>query len=353
MTLLLTLAMTALALSCTKTDRVYDGSAGEVCFSPVGDVMHRSADTKTLDYPDEGVFGVFARHADCPGGTAWNDQTAFNSSVPYLENVAFGKNGENWAGCNPSDHAHTPYYWPLSGSLMFAGYSPHKEVSEGTITEVTFVTHMIEGYVNPYLMIDFTQNETPGQMTDLLWFDVGDVAAGKTVGKTSDPVAFEFRHALSKVSFSFVDSNRMYKLKEVSLTGCVNSAVFYSGMTAGWSPKIDVLADYKLLAEQIQPENMPLLNGWESSELYVIPQYLDGVFPVVGTGANDTGVDVKLAFTLTGNEGYGSENIEILLHDCTKHWIMGYHYHYQVTLEADPIHFGAPEVSITPQMIAL
>jgi hypothetical protein len=204
--------------------------------------------------------------------------------------------------------------------------------------------------INPYFQIEFTQKTTPSEMVDLLWVDVEDSGMGKTLSKTDNAIDVQFRHAMSKVAFEFVDSYEHYKLSSVILEGSVNKGTFYSGLTPGWLPDLTVVAPYTLLATV--SDSKPLLDGWESPELYIIPQYLDGIFPSLGTDL-DSGVDVVLTFTLTDLEGFGSQTINIPLKEYTYRWEQGGFYHYTVTVNSDPIEFGTPSFEITLQTVAM
>lgn len=185
-------------------------------------------------------------------------------------------------------------------------------------------------------------------MVDLLWFDVKDVAAGKTLAKTSNPIPVTFRHALCRVTFLLSDPEGHYQFKKVKLTGLVNEGTFYSGNTAGWMPQLteDKLEDYDLMigAQNDTP------NAFRTKDLYIIPQYLDGIFPTMGEIV-DYGVDVALKFTV--EDGFGSQEIEILLKDYTERWEIGKYYQYTITATANQIDFGAPEINVLPQITAM
>lgn len=353
--LLLTAAL--LLPSCTKIRTVSDTDPQEIAL--------KIPSVKAADeYPEDGVFGLFAYHADCDGNTAWDADGAWPDADSYLDNVAFKKNGENWSGWNGTSVS--PYYYPLSGSLLFAGYSPYINASDGTVTTVQLEPNVAD--MNPYLAISFahvTESVTQGgityekadisKMPDLMWFDVYDANAGKTAAKTSDAVALTFRHALSKVSLNFTDTGNWYRLKDVRLTGCIYSGTFYSGKTAGWLPEIDKVADYILPIEtQTQDGKIiyPELDGQIFPDLFIIPQYLNGIFPVLG-GTVESEIDVKIVFTVTDGNGFGEQTVEILLKDHTERWEIGKHYTYNIAVNADPIDFGAPTVTITPQVVAM
>lgn len=335
MTALLTVSLLA---ACSKVERHPDLTVQEIALYPLGSSMTRAEG----DFNEDAVLGVYAYHADDQNQaqTPWN--AVWAGASEYLNDVPFALKNGYWVGKDES------YYWPSAGFLMFAGYAPHQDYSEGTIEKVEFASHEYDG--NPYLVIDFTQNTVLDRMVDLLWFDVKDVASGYAVAKTADAVPITFKHALAKVSFNFTDDAQRYKLKSVKLQGCINSSKFYSGNTAGWLPDVEHITEveeYKLL-EVSGDAQAPILNGWGTDKsMYVIPQYLDGIFPVLG-GTADKEVDVVLEFELT--EGFAGQTIQIPLKDYTAHWDMGKHYVYAIEVNANPIEFGKLDVVVLPQV---
>lgn len=336
-------AAALLCVSCSKTTVI--SVPEEIAFDAFGMPMTRAS------YPEDEVFGVYACQAGCGGGTAWDASDAWPQASSYFANAAFKNIDGNWAGYDIAQGKPNPYFWPSEGSLMFAGYSPHEDASKETVTSVAWNPNRedLSVGVNPYLQIGFTQKTDISQMVDLMWFDVKDVNGGNTMTKESGVVNIDFRHALSKVTLNFSGSPQdRYKLTSVKLKDCINTATFYSGKTAGWMPDLAVekLVNFTLLGSEV------LLNGWTSPEnLLIIPQYLDGIFPVIGTGSVDMGIDVILAFTIT--DGYGSQEIEIPLKNYTERWVMGKHYVYNIAVNADPIDFGSPTISITTQTVTM
>ena len=121
-------AAVAAMAACTKSSVVYDDSQNEIGFIPVPDVVSKANDKygpigtdgtgNTETYPTNETFGIFAYHNNnAVADTEWN---AFypNASL-YIDNKEF---------CHDNDKnsfvGRTPAYWPKTGSLAFAGYSP-------------------------------------------------------------------------------------------------------------------------------------------------------------------------------------------------------------------------------------
>lgn len=111
----LIIALGAIALvACTKTSVSYE-QTGEIGFAPVVRKNSTKAAVEGATFPNQNikVFGYYDNSMPV------NSEYAANKfAVEYLPGVEFAKKDANWAG------ATTPYYWPKTGSMLFAGYSP-------------------------------------------------------------------------------------------------------------------------------------------------------------------------------------------------------------------------------------
>ena len=186
------------AVSCVKSDRIYDDTKTEIAMKPV---MHTP--TKEIvegtTYPAGVNFGVLAYYSSAYGDQdKWTDLTGENAPVPYIDNQVFVTQGDGtFSGSDPC-------YWPHQGSLVFAGYSPYG--SGIPSFDCSTKTLTITG---------FTSN---GQ-TDLMYF-LPEVSDDKLVGLNSgaSSVPAVFSHALSLVEFNVkgVDNDETVELKNIS-----------------------------------------------------------------------------------------------------------------------------------------
>lgn len=173
----LIIALGAIALvACTKTSVSYE-QTGEIGFAPVV----RKNSTKAAvqgavqgtTFPEQNimVFGYYDNSTD-PG----HHYADGNFADAYLPGVQFAKNGAIWAGAN-NNH----YYWPKTGSMLFAGYSP-----------VDFAGVTFNLASNTFSVAKCSQPEFSATK-DLLY-------AGYDKSVLSGPVAMAFSHALSWVT---------------------------------------------------------------------------------------------------------------------------------------------------------
>ena len=212
------------AVSCVKSDRIYDNSRSEIDMDPVMSVMSKAIVSGT-GYPVDVPFGVFATYSSNPAGE-WTSGPVQS----YFENKKFIHKGDNKYG------GESPAYWPLSGSLVFAGYSPYPD--SGSVS-ATF-----DAETKTLSISNFVSN---GQ-TDLMYFLPTLSNSGNYVGTLdkSNSVSAQFFHALSLVSFDMQvrdgdeDDIKLKKiiLKDMYATG--NFTVSASDpATAAWTRTSD------------------------------------------------------------------------------------------------------------------
>lgn len=155
----------------------------------------RAALASTSSLQNEG-FGVFAYYTQ----QASFDATSSNPNFMNNQKVAYNSGTAKWA--------YTPLkYWPNNdgAKLTFLGYAPW--VAGRTITQGN---------------IDFTVNSTIASQEDLLYADATHL---KNITKqvTSAAVDFQFKHALSRISFSAKAAadygTTTIKIKSVSIAG--------------------------------------------------------------------------------------------------------------------------------------
>ena len=194
--ILLSMGVMLMALSCVETNGLDEVPKGEICMSPVlSDMVRTRTGNGTTPYPEGRSFGVFAYYSDTEAGDVW---TA--TPQTYFQNHEFKSTDGLCAGVDP-------VYWPFSGSLIFAGYSPYDD-GDGVTFNVTTKTLTIKDY------------EIDGS-TDLMYFlpVLTSDKEYKGDNQNTAPVEVTFNHALSCVAFSFLEGKggKTVTLKEVKL----------------------------------------------------------------------------------------------------------------------------------------
>lgn len=334
------LAIGAMA-ACTKSNIQYE-QPEEISFQPVAKKATKAVNGAIAGnaYPADESFNVWAWWGD----SAPSDSPTYsNYGDLYINAGEFvAKDNYNWGGS-------TAYYWPTSGSLVFAGYSPARANATKFEYDLANQTFKVEGY---------TQSSDIAQTIDLMWFDAGESYLEKTIvvetPKQGVPVVFN--HALSWLEFRFnlaALAPQNWKIRKVYLKGIETKADFTSkDATSKPSWTYHDAAVEELVINSVEKEltvhspSFDNLSDVAKKGVVVIPQ---SCAPADAELVIEYGLltpataeaDVKkyipqtvtLPLTYTEN---GDSNVK-------NEWKPGYHYIYTIT-------FGANEILISPSV---
>ena len=207
----------AALVACSKTEPVYE-ETGEIRFAPVTSLATKANVMSAIDgstYPDGEWFKVTAYWANEDAGS---DFASANEIVTYFSNKTFKKGASYWAG-------ETAAYWPKSGSLRFACYSPY---------DVAKVSHVLA--TDTYTITDYEQSNDTKKTVDLMVAPTPNSYDAKT-GAKNVPVTFE--HALSWISFQVVSDATAagyFKVKKMGVND-VNTKGTLTAIMAGTKSK--------------------------------------------------------------------------------------------------------------------
>ena len=315
----LIIALGAIALvACTKTSVSYE-QTGEIGFAPVV----RKNSTKAAvqgavqgaTFPEQNikVFGYYDN--SMPVGSAYKDG---NFAVEYLPGVEFAKKGTNWAG------ATTHYYWPKTGSMLFAGYSP---------VDFAGVTFTLAN--NKFSVKECSQPEFSATK-DLLYAGRGTSVLGGTVDMV-------FSHALSwvtiKAKAAAAEQIKITNIKFVGLAEKGSSTGLPEWTTTG-TKEITV---FNPEAASEVPAEVTLVESHENCGL-VFPQELTNAEIVISYEMNN-GADKWFAqapFVKKLNSLKSGDDI-------INKWVAGKHYTYVINFSAIGGEPGSSnEITIAP-----
>ena len=307
------LGVAALA-ACTKTSVSYE-QPGEIALAPVTRANMTKAAVTGTAFPTSNDMGVYAFYNAGKPATTPKDEFLVGSAA-YLNNVLFvNKTGSGkWGG-------ETSYYWPKTGSLVFAAYSPKA-------ADLAYDAEKDE-----FSKTDYVQSADLAQTVDLLWSPM----TTNSHDKGSGAVAMKFHHAMSWVTIQAVaantDSESKFKVKSVELNGIVNKGSFKTSEgNITWTPstaaadvqKLSVFSnnDYTVIAGMTPAK----LENNEKGTV-VIPQSLG------------EGVTLKVVFSQLMPTGAWSadQTLTFKLNECKagdeslNSWVNGKHYIYTLS----------------------
>ncbi len=323
--------------ACTKSSVSYE-QTDEISFAPVASVNKTKAAVDRTAFPDANLMGVYAYYNSKL--KADTQDVEFVDYDSYLAQATFKKNNNGvWAGWNSTTSSSNPYYWPKTGSLLFAAYSP----------ETPALTHNFavndSKVTDKFTASDYVQSSDLSKTVDLLWSPVTNISYDKATGATGVPMTFY--HAMSWVTINVKAASstakdkfaiKFLKLKSVAGKGDLTtdgSEITWTNLSAEADLNVFASEDQKTTVKETAATLEKVSNG-----TVVIPQDLTNVkLEVVFQQASG----VADAWT-------AEQTVTIDLKDCKKSdnttisaWENGKHYIYTLS-------FGIDEITINPDV---
>lgn len=329
------LGVAALA-ACTKTSVSYE-QPGEIALAPVTRANMTKAAITGTTFPTTNDMGVYAFYNAGKLKDTPKDQFLAGSAA-YLEDVKFvNRTGSgNWGGDGKS------YYWPKTGSLVFAAYSP-------SVAELSYNEQKDEFSATSYV-----QSADLSSTVDLLWSPM----TAKSHDKTTTAVSMVFYHAMSWVTVQVVaaneKSNSQFKIKSVELNDIVNKGSFKTaGATITWTPfttdkqTLTVFSDNNYKVVELPTAEKPVQALETNAKgTVVIPQTL-----------NDVTLTVVFSQLMPTGSWSADQNLTFKLNECKagdpavalNEWKNGKHYIYTLNFNVKGA-TGENEILIAPSL---
>ena len=307
-------------VACTKSEVKYEGES-EIAFAPVSSVNTKANVLQAIDgteYPVNETFRVWGYWQLLDAGT---DHSAFNAAKEYIQDgkeFARSVDGSLWRG------AAQPYYWPKTGSIVFACLSPAD-------APVTSLNHNV---VNDNFSFNYSSpngygNIDPSQTIDLMWTDA---TASYDETKAAAGVPVTFKHALTWITFKVQGdaqtSNGGFVINSITMNNIKSSGDFTSSDRT-WATGTTVL-------------NIPVFSGARNltTEPAVIENVDRGTLIIPQVTEDHSNYTATIKFTNTLGDVDLNEEITIGL---GPGWEIGKHYTYILK-------FTTTEILIEPHM---
>ena len=326
--LLLAVAAVAVLASCSKnTLDPASQKNREISFNTVSAPSTRTPLSGTVYKTTDPTFGVFC-YALTTGTWAANSA----SGQLYMNKVEISYNSTDliWEPAST-------YYWPLSGTLTFTGFSPYSEnakVAYAPATKALTVTNYVAA-------------TTTAAQTDLMWAntqkdltDNQSTYTSESATSTLTGVNMIFHHALSQVIFNV---KKAAGLDDYTVT--VNSITF-NAMSTGTLTVTDdtpvwgaatVAASYDSEGSDVEaPDNSDDFAVFGNANM-MIPQTLTAANPLV---ANDQKFDITYSLEKDGVD-LGQKTVTVALRttDVTA-WEQNKKYNYNIVIDLNKIYFN-------------
>lgn len=341
------LAIGAMA-SCTKSTVQYE-QPGEISLQPVTQKATKAA-IDGNDYPEEGHFKVWALWTANAAESSASaiPETLNDNYVEYINGGEFVKKKDpnSWGGV-------TPYYWPTTGSLFFAGYSPAMNSDNFDYSWET----------KTFTATNYVQDTDITKTNDLMWFDVTNQSYNNnnnsiTEGGTTIPVngvPVKFQHALSWLTFNVkrIDEAEKsnWRIKSAKLLEIETMSTFTANASSKtWGSPSDSQAITVFEADglglELQKTDINLAREYKGNgDVIVIPQPCSFTNKDTYDAALVIEYNLKTPASSEQNPVYISQSVTLSLEHGTngEAWEIGKHYIYNIT-------FGGNEILIYPKV---
>lgn len=335
-----TLAL-AVAVSCSKSDIAFENT-DEIQIIPVNNKVTKSVMAGTDFLGRE--FKVWAWYNDTPAGadriSTWQSgfaETAAMPTTPYIIEKTFIEKDavQNlWGG-------QTAYYWPKTGSLLFAGYHAPKLTAENA---VTYTFNEDDNYMS-FNNVEQTKLSSDSYDEDIMYFNM----TTNSFNSKSHLVSLDFNHALTWITVTLAKKSHpeikaTIKIHDVVFTDVCSrgSAVVENQETIDWTADAATKTSFEVLKDQdvelkykiTESEGEKVVESVIETldEYLIIPQGIAGKLNVRYSVISEDGS--------TFTEIYGVD-LTTLTDGAHNTWLPDKHYTYNVSI-------GTDELLVTP-----
>ena len=195
-------AATLVALAaCSKTEIDNTASKGrEISYNAVAAKNATKAiNNKTYYAPTDPAFGIWGLYQTESWSANHSASVWIGASASAATQITYGVDAQSTANSEAWRNRASVDYWPLTGSLVFMGYSPYTNVSSKAAISVA------ENKAT--LTVTNFQTTTGSWVDDLMWSDAVEASANTTNydangtnATTYNGVPVVFHHALSQIA---------------------------------------------------------------------------------------------------------------------------------------------------------
>lgn len=330
----------AAVLACTKTESTFDvAQQSEIALTPVSGSMTKAAINNGI-FPTDNHIALYGFYTSNVEAGQVTDYSKFN--IQYFNNTEFHCE----SGQTAWDGLLSDYYWPATGSIVFAGYSLNVPKQDQIESEQNG-TPSYDLSKDQLKITGYTQSNKTDETYDLLYFGRTASSYGKNI--LSVPVVFE--HALAWIEVqvmggtgALMGGERTWRATKVEFRDVATTGNFeYKGVqtaAANTNPVKWTAQSVQTGAENVvvYTGSQDLTNGMKRIEdvqagTLIIPQAAKKLYVTIEY-ASPAGAPIK-------------EVIEIDIPTYTPAWEAGKKYTYQLTFSPQEI-LVAPKVDKWP-----
>ena len=313
--------------ACTKNE-VDNADRRAISFSTVSGLNTKAPLSGTIYKTTDPHFGVFCYALT--NGKNWDANSADGQAYMDKIEISYNSTDKIWEPASV-------YYWPLSGSLTFTGFSPYAEASKVAYAPAT----------KALTVTNYVAAATTAAQTDLMWAntqkdltDNQSTYTSESATSTLKGVNMVFHHALSQVIFKV---KKAAGLNDYTVT--VNSITFNAMSTGTLTVTNDVpvwgAATVKAAydsegADVVAPNNSADFAVFGNANM-MVPQTLTAENPLV---ENDQKFVITYSLEKSGVDlGQKAVTVALKTTDVTA-WEQNKIYNYNIVIDLNKIYFN-------------
>ena len=211
-------AAAVVALAACSKNEVETPVAREISYNAVAgkNTVTKAIINNTYYAPTDPSFGIWGLYQATDWSTNHSNGVWIGASASAATQITYGKDAANTTNSEAWRNRATVDYWPLTGSLVFMGYSPYANVSSKASIAVTDN--------KATLTVANFQTTTGSWVDDLMWSDAVEATSNTTNydadgnnTTTYNGVPVVFHHALSQITV-YAKTDKDYAAQDYTFT---------------------------------------------------------------------------------------------------------------------------------------
>ncbi|MBQ8592909.1 MAG: fimbrillin family protein [Bacteroidaceae bacterium] len=311
-----------------------------------------------LVYSTDENFRVYAQWDKDGGFESWITSNNDNRAI-YMSDieVAYDNSVNGWS--SDAVEGGSVYYWPKTGALTFAAYSPSD------------VSNFVHSYSEAGLSVtDFTVKAATADQYDFMYSSRSKNRTASTGGTSYSGVDINFKHALSSIKFKVAKAaeytGTTIRVKQVTILNAYSQGDFAESKSAteaswtGHALPVDYAVKNNVDNQELTTTTAVPLEG--ANDVILLPQAFNHESEVVSIKVdysiqNGNGPELAQTKTLPLVVTEGDENRYYTDKDGNgiSEWKMGKRYIYTITIGLEKIYFSPEvaewvDVTVTPDL---
>lgn len=203
-------AIAVLALASCSNNTLDTSRQKEISYNAVNakNTVSRAIINNSFYAPNDPAFGIWGLYQPTGWSTDHAASVWIGESASAATQITYGKDAENSDNSEAWRNRASVDYWPLTGTLVFMGYSPYANVSSKAAISVA--------NNKATLTVTNFQTTTGNWVDDLMWSDAVEASSNTTnydpdgvPTTTYNGVPVVFHHALSQIAI-FANTDKEY-----------------------------------------------------------------------------------------------------------------------------------------------